>query len=441
MRKANFLLATLLSVGLFVTPAQAHEPHYDVNGDNVITYTDAIAVLAHIGGPYDPVFDTTHDGVLNGYDAIEIINYLETYANVPTPEPTALPTAVPTDVPAATPTLIPEPTASPTAVPASATPAPTVIAATVTPVPATATATAAPPANVGLCGESKMQWHAPVINGCDTKHEHGDAPPAWVMTSGKLPMFDHAHITSPLENTVKHNFMKGYLMPDRQRSCLVAYAIQHGSSMGMERIAQLHSTQIWIKDCAGGVSYLSYDNDFGKNGLYPAGHRAGPDNFDAVHNELANEGIIRFATETSGCEQWYGAAFGNKPDASLLLCDAVENFNLAETTNPAGEYDPANWQLRGGLNLFRQFELAWPMERIDVGTYQTDQFGNKVVGACTGTVTYDGVTYQKTCAQWKILQSFKDSVNGKTAEFGVKRAFFLYRNEDILCGPQCSAPN
>lgn len=436
MRRVNLLLIPLvIALSLFridttTAAPRSHEAHFDVNGDNVITDLDAIAVLASLGGPYDARFDTTHDGVVNRYDAIEILNYLETYDDVPTPEPTAQPTVAAS----ATSTVIPEATTASTA-----TPVPTVIQATTTPAPTAVPS--ATPANVGLCGESKMAWHSPTIDGCDTKHEHGDPPYDWVLTSGKSPLFDHAHITSPLENSTKHNFMKGYRMVDKVRPCLVAYAIQHGSSMGMERIAQLHSTQIWIKDCAGGVSYLSYDNDFGKNALYPAGNRALPANFDAVHQELANQGIIRVATEASGCEQWYGAAFGNKPDASLLLCDAVESFNPAEITNPAGEYDPANWQLRGGLNLFRQFELVWPLERIDVGTYQTDQFGNKVTGPCTGTVTYDGVTYNKTCAQWKILQSFKDSVAAKAPEFGIKRAFFLYRNENIFCGPGCSAPN
>src|SRR5215813_13089565 len=49
----------------------------------------------------------------------------------------------------------------------------------------TATPTATPSAGnggsgVGLCGESNDLWHPPVVNGCATSHEHGDAPPDWV---------------------------------------------------------------------------------------------------------------------------------------------------------------------------------------------------------------------------------------------------------------------
>jgi hypothetical protein len=45
-----------------------------------------------------------------------------------------------------------------------------------TPVPPTATPITPLDPMVGICGESTHSWHAPVVNGCQTGHEHGDAP-------------------------------------------------------------------------------------------------------------------------------------------------------------------------------------------------------------------------------------------------------------------------
>ncbi len=198
----------------------------------------------------------------------------------------------------------------------------------------------------------------------------------------------------------------------------------------MERIAQFHSTQWWVLDCGGGVSYGAMWSDFGTPKAYPTGDRILPgQDFDAIHQERANEGIIRVAHAGNGCEQWYSAAGGNKPDMSLLICGSPEFYNSAEDTNPSGEYDAANQQFNGNIGTFRQLDFSLPLDRIFSGTYTTDQFGN-LVNNCTGNVVYEGVTYAKVCQNWNVTNRLVSDLNSDTAEFGTKRLFGIARNEN-----------
>ena len=404
----HIVLLVSLLFGFATTTVAQTTPNCDANGDGVCDILDILFYLNKAQAVANDIQATAQAPVATATPAVATV--------------TAVPSQTPTTIPATNTPVAP----TATSVPATAIPSQTPSVATVTPQP---TATMAGMA-MGLCGESMEVWHAPVLaNGCQTKHEHGDAPPAWVMNSGKLPSFMGTHNTSAIENSTKHNFMKGYLLQDSTKSCIKIYVIQHGSSMGMERIAQFHSTQFWIQDCGGGVSYGSMWSDFGEAKLYPQGQRVMPENFDAIHQELANEGIIRVPTASNGCEQWYSEVRGNKPDMSVLFCGAVELYNINENTNPNGEYDSVNWDLTGNSGNFRQLDFAFPQERIVAGTYTTDQFGN-IVNNCTGTSVYDGTTFGRICQNWKITPRLISDVASDTAEFGIRRVFGIRRNEN-----------
>lgn len=327
-----------------------------------------------------------------------------------TPTVAATATALPTGAPTLTPTNTAVPTAAPTTAP------------TVTPMPTHDMSM------MGECGENMMVWHAPTVNGCATGHEHGDAPPAWVMNSGYQPMFMHAMSTSAIENTLKHACMKGYAQPNGAANT-EWYLIHHGCSMPFDRLSQYHSWQLWIREKANGnLTYLSGWVDYGdpKN-VADGGNRVPTSQFDEQHNgALIYQGIVRVDTRTTPvCEQWYSAVggFTNKddgywqPDFAWLACGSVTAYTAAERAAAAGNppagydpYNPANWVLTGGLGFDRQIDFSIYDDRIADKrgrTFWHDQFGTEMTGAndprCgQNVVGGDGKTYVRQCVENKV---------------------------------------
>lgn len=287
--------------------------------------------------------------------------------------PTATATTAPTDLPAATPTDVTAPT------------------------PATGGA-------VGTCGEAMDAWHPPVVNGCNTGHEHGDAPPDWIVAAGYQAMFHGQFNTSPAENTAKHAAMKGF---STTLNGVDIYFRLHAASNPLDRSARYHSYEAWARDPSGGVShwqlwYNTGDPRPSSEGGARVPRRRVPLPEESqrpimlvVDQQALNEGI--------GCEQWYAApgepAWGW--DFGWTICGSTTLYQPNENATAA---DVSTWIAapNGTLGLQRRLEAAWYGQRQHpTGAFVTTQFGEIVSGMndarCTQTTTKFGVTYQNVC--------------------------------------------
>jgi hypothetical protein len=271
-----------------------------------------------------------------------------------------------------------------------------------TPVPPAPTATP-PAANVGLCGESNDTWHAPVVNGCQTKHEHGDAPPAWVHTSAYHPMFTHPGNT-PNENLLKHTSFKGY---SARFSNVDLYVIMHLDTNPNGHTSRFHSYQMWARDASGGISYFDGWMDFG------VGDSTGPqltrfhcDNTDGIRpaiavNDQACPGPLRF-------ENWYPRAAGYLGQAGWM---PDFGFNTSANYYTGGDpLDKATWVPTGGQNNTRRIEIAWYANRSSQrGKFFATNFGQIVSGptaaVCGTTKTVGAKTYPVLCLEQFIAPS------------------------------------
>jgi hypothetical protein len=279
------------------------------------------------------------------------------------------------------------PTATPTA---SLTAQPT---STHTPAPS-ATPTIAPPTgDVGRCGESSHEWHPPVVNGCVTGHEHGDAPPAWVVASSFSAHFTHPANT-PNENVVKHTSFKGFLLRD---DGIDVYVIAHIDTNPSGHSSRFHSYQVWARDSAGNVSYWDGWMDFGTSNLTgPQFRRFGcdPDTDSTRPIMAANDEECNIPLRF---ENWYSRAGGSGGWAWDLGFNTSPNYYAGG--DPA---NPATWNPTGQLNSTRRIELAWYANRSNLrGSFWATQFGDIVSGpadpACGTTRTFGAKTYTVLC--------------------------------------------
>jgi len=144
-------------------------------------------------------------------------------------------------------------------------------------------------------------WHPPVVNGCATGHEHGDAPPAWVVSSRWMPMFDHPGNT-PNENQLKHTSFKGFTVRDDN---VDIYVIMHLDSNPSGHSSRFHSVQVWARDATGAVSHWDLWADFG------TGDMTGP----IIRGNGCEDQSVRpiMGVDFTGCgqlqfETWYSRA-------------------------------------------------------------------------------------------------------------------------------------
>ena len=294
---------------------------------------------------------------------------------------------------------------NPRAVPPTATPAPP----TVTPVPPTPIPpTAVPPtATPPPAAHEDMHWHAPAAHGDRPVHEHGDAPPAWVIAAGYDVSFSHNHGT-PGENVAywKHTAFKGW--GGRFSDGQDWYGVFHLDTNPAGQSVRFHSYQLWSKDATGAVSHFSGWMDFG------TGNNAGPQTVITCGQDssvrpimLLNQGGSCTATRF---ENWYdnnGPAWG--PDFG---------FNINPTYRAGGDpANPATWTRIGSepRNVERRIEFAWYANRsAQRGTFWADQFGRIVTGpsdpACSSSVTVGGRSYAIVCAQQTVQPTLQSVV-------------------------------
>lgn len=268
---------------------------------------------------------------------------------------------------------------------------------------------------VGKCGESNDSWHPPVINGCATGHEHGDAPPSWIAQAGYNLSFTGHFNTSAVENSTKHTSMKGMLITIQG---VQIYFRTHFASNPMERFGDYHSYEVFTKDAAGGVSHWQGWNFSGKpNSDARCLRRRDP---LPCENERP---IILVTDQTSWdqgitCEQWYSATASWSWDFGVTICGSTTIYQPDKEKDSATVFDQSTWKLapnNGSLGLTRRLEVAWygatqsdgkPYRQHPTGKFWATQFGEIVSGPsdarCTQTTTKFNVVYKNVCLEQYI---------------------------------------
>jgi hypothetical protein len=324
-------------------------------------------------------------------------------ASTPPPAPTDVPPPPPSDAPTPPPKH-----EQPTATPVPPTPVPpTAVPPTAVPPTAVPPSPTAPPSHgghVGRCGESMHEWHPPVVNGCATGHEHGDAPPQWIRDAGYNPMF-HGHFnTSAAENVAKHAAMKGF---SANFNGVDVYFRLHAASNVLDRSARYHSYEVWARDPQGGVSHWQgwYNTGDPVTDRIPRRRGVEPSQrpIMLVVDQTAWDQGIR-------CEQWYFFSAEWSWDVGWTICNTSTLFYPGENN----QQDMANWRIApdGSKGTTRRLEAAWYSGRPHpTGAFWATQFGDIVSGPndprCSATSTKFGVTYQNICLEQYIAPTMQ----------------------------------
>ncbi|MFN0094964.1 MAG: hypothetical protein ACKVVT_09320 [Dehalococcoidia bacterium] len=274
----------------------------------------------------------------------------------------------------------------------------TIAGATATPNPPTATPTPHDHSGTGVCGEAMDRWHPPVVNGCATGHEHGDAPPAWIAAAGYDPKFAGHFKTSPQENTLKHAGMKGLAA---RFSGVDIYFRIHAASNPLDRSARYHSYEMWARDGAGGVSHWQgwFDSGDPVTAREPRLQETGQRPQISVVDQAAWDAYIR-------CEQWYFFTSIWSWDIGWTICGSTTIYQPNENATAA---NLATWVLApdGNVGNTRRLEASWyAFREHPTGKFYATQFGEIVSGPtdarCSGTTTKFNVTYPNQCLEQYI---------------------------------------
>jgi hypothetical protein len=264
--------------------------------------------------------------------------------------------------------------------------------------PAADTPTPLAEGGLGACGESATSWHPPVVNGCRTGHEHGDAPPNWIADAGYSAEFN----ISLHENAIAHAAMKGF---NAHLGDVDVYLRVHATSNALDRSERFHSYEVWARDPSGSVSHWQGWMNTGDPGADRVPRRAG---FSTdvkpsilVVDERSWEQGIR-------CEQWYGATAPWSWDIAISLCNASTIYYYGEANESASMYwHPAP---DGAMESDRRVDVSWfDFRNHPTGKFYATQFGEIVSGPkdskCTETVMMYGVTYPNQCLAQYIAPS------------------------------------
>ena len=303
-------------------------------------------------------------------------------APTPAPEATATPLPLPTNTPEPTATPLPLPTAT----------------------------------NTPAAMDIDMMWHPPMAHGDRPRHEHGDAPPQWLMNYfganevSQVMLFTHAGNT-PGENMLnyKHTAFKGWYGEWNTNQGLVKwYGVFHLDTNPAGHTSRFHSYQLWVQDPSNNVSHFEGWVDFG------TGNMTGPQKIVTCGVDSGIRPIM--LVNQAGCnvrfENWYARAGGSGAWAPDF------GFNINPTYFDIGSADPlnvANWQQIGGnpRNVNRRVEWAWyPNRSAQRGAFWATQFGQIVQSQndplCSATTTVGTKTYQNICLEQYIAPTLPE---------------------------------
>jgi hypothetical protein len=261
-----------------------------------------------------------------------------------------------------------------------------------------------------------MYWHAPMAHGDRPTHEHGDAPPQFVLdfmgvqSVDQAMLFTHAGNT-PGENMLnyKHTAFKGWYGEWNTNQGLVKwYGVFHLDTNPAGHTSRFHSYQLWVQDPSNNVSHFEGWVDFG------TGNMTGPQKIVTCGVDSGIRPIM--LVNQAGCnvrfENWYARAGGSGAWAPDF------GFNINPTYFDIGSADPlnvANWQQIGGSprNVNRRVEWAWyPNRSAQRGAFWATQFGQIVQSQndplCSATTTVGTKTYQNICLEQYIAPTLPE---------------------------------
>lgn len=301
----------------------------------------------------------------------------------------------------------PTPTQTQPAPTATGTQPPTSIA-TVTVAPPTAThdhgMTVTP--SVGL--QAWEVWHAPGAHvlpdgSMSNVHEHGHKPPQWA-DDFSMANFGHPVIyggdekSGEMEVMHKHEAYQGVYVTFNPNGCFVEMFIRyHASSTPADRSAMIHSFEIYVKDCAGNITfnqgvYFGGDpNDLAQR-MCRKDEQTGSVTYDGRIAPGRDQYIIagRCEGDTAQAEQWYVHAYNW--DFSLTLINATTFFHYGE--HLADPMNPATWQTTGSNELALRLEVtSLPNPLVSLPyTYPRDAWWCLQAIPTIGTRSFNGRT-------------------------------------------------
>jgi hypothetical protein len=266
-----------------------------------------------------------------------------------------------------------------------------------------------------VCGESITSWHPPVVNGCQTGHEHGDAPPAWISEAGYPLEFQ----ISQRENAVAHAALKGF---HAQLGDVDVYLRVHATSNALDRSARFHSYEVWARDRSGSISHWQGWMNTGDPRADRIPRRS------AFQTDVKPSILVvdqRSWEQGIRCEQWYGATAFWSWDIAISLCNATTLYSYGEADGLAqGLWQPAP---DGAMESDRRVDLSWfDFRDHPIGRFYATQFGEIVSGPndakCSETTAMYGVVYSNECLAQFIAPSMvrvSFPVNTAKKEFDV----------------------
>lgn len=284
-----------------------------------------------------------------------------------------------------------------------------VVQPTATPVPPTATPVpenTPVPTNTPVADMIDMIWHAPMAHGDRPTHEHGDAPPQWVLdyegvqSADQLMLFTHnANTPGETMPVFKHTGFKGWAGNFNGQQW---YGVFHLDFNPSGRASRFHSYQLWARSDNGAVSEIRGWMDFG------TGNNTGPNLLPSCGNDSNVRPIMN--PTRNGCniqfESWYARAGGSGDWAPDWGFNINPNYYFEGDPNT-----PSTWINTGFVrNLNRRIEFAWYLGEAGRGSprgeFWTTQWGDIVSGAndpvCGTQRTYGNRSYEVLCIRQYI---------------------------------------